>query len=364
MTKVTTKTKKADLINEAIERNLFSNSKEASVHTKKELYDIIISADKLRDERIASEQNQFQQVVVNETNAKPKKRTLPKENDNNLIEKGIVEKEVINGNNNEVTSSIELQRQVENTDEFVDTETVDSIVATIEALKKDNVIKAKTLEQMQAKLNESHTTNNKLEEQLRILRKEINNFKLKYKQMYTEIISISNLMATTTSNEMLTFWDSLNTWLDNFIPEDGDLSVRFDMRKLIDNANNTKSLNENDYIGEHISFSNGEAIMPDGVSKRMFKKYKIWYDDVNEWVSYVVDELSRLKKMKNQKIQKKTRISLLNDLKSWYAEWAENCDDNIVDMVEETMMDLLNGKIDKIKTLSYFVAIIDELEFV
>ena len=191
--------------------------------------------------------------------------------------------------------------------------------------------------------------------------------KLRQKQMYTDIISIANQMAATKDENMVGIWELLNKWLDKFVPADGDISVRFDMNKLIADAKKAdegKVDEDTDYEGSNVSFINGEVVCPDGVKKKVFKEYKAWCDDCKEYIDYTIEQLDAIGKAKSKAKSKELRKELMADLKEWYGDWADTCESDVVEMVEETMFGLLNHNLSVDMAMSYLVEIVDELDLV
>lgn len=246
-------------------------------------------------------------------------------------------------------------------------EQVNAIVATMEGLHKDNIEKDKALKEAQGKIKSASDMCDKLDRELKVVRKAEADTKLRQKQMYTDIISIANQMAATKDENMVGIWELLNKWFDKFVPADGDISVRFDMNKLIADAKKAdegKVDEDTDYEGSNVSFINGEVVCPDGVKKKVFKEYKAWCDDCKEYIDYTIEQLDAIGKAKSKAKSKELRKELMADLKEWYGDWADTCESDVVEMVEETMFGLLNHNLSVDMAMSYLVAIVDELDLV
>ena len=80
--------------------------------------------------------------------------------------------------------------------------------------------------------------------------------------------------------------------------------------------------------------------------------------------SYTIEQLDAIGKAKSKAKSKELRKELMADLKEWYGDWADTCESDVVEMVEETMFGLLNHNLSVDMAMSYLVAIVDKLDLV
>lgn len=205
------------------------------------------------------------------------------------------------------------------------------------------------------------------------------NFELnkKHKTDANEFANVINSIANTKDVQLLPIWSVVKTCFDKLF---GDVNneintVVLDMEKLIqqcpvDGKPEDESVQEQEgvdvseynYEGIHISYIDGKSEKPDKCSQKQYKEYMAWYDDAQEWVEYIAESVEAIEDIVGGKTQQKKRKELESEIREWYDDWYESCDEITVDMVKATVEQLLVDA-DVHKAMSDLTAIIDELEF-
>lgn len=247
-----------------------------------------------------------------------------------------------------------------------DKKTADMIIASFNALKIE--------------LDQTHKDNDELKAKVRKLESEVSGKQKREVTVHDELVNLMNKIANTKDEKYVWVWKALNTFVSTKLARTEESPIVLDIEKLIIEESirmreeadaqrileekRAKALEEDTmYEGEHISYIDGAVVKPDGVKKKTFNAYKVWTDDCEEWVDYVIEQLAEIDKQKVIPKRKKAINALKSELEGWYDEWAEACDADEIDMVTDIMLELVDSKVkNRDKAMSNLVAIIDGLE--
>lgn len=247
-----------------------------------------------------------------------------------------------------------------------DKKTADMIIASFNALKIE--------------LDQAHKDNNELKVKVRKLESKIDSKVKREVAIHDELVNFMNKIANTKDEKYVWIWKELNTFVSTKLTRVEKSPIVLDIEKLIIEESirmreeadaqrileekKAKALEEDTmYEGEHISYIDGEVVKPDGVKKKVFNAYKVWTDDCEEWVDYVIEQSDEINKQKIIPKRKKAINALKSELDGWYDEWAEACDADEIDMVTNIMIELVDSKVkNRDKAMSNLVAIVDGLE--
>lgn len=247
-----------------------------------------------------------------------------------------------------------------------DKKTADMIIASFNALKIE--------------LDQTHKDNDELKAKVRKLESEASGKQRREVTIHDELVNLMNKIANTKDEKYVWVWKELNTFVSTKLARTEESPIVLDIEKLIIEESirmreeadaqrileekRAKALEEDTmYEGEHISYIDGEVVKPDGVKKKVFNAYKVWTDDCEEWVDYVIEQLAEIDKQKVIPKRKKAINALKSELDGWYDEWAEACDADEMDMVTDIMLELVDSKVkNRDKAMSNLVAIVDGLE--
>lgn len=403
MLKVTTKTKKEDLITAAMERNLVASREEAEKLTTKELYDMV----KAFDNRKFGVNNT---QTVNEESAKVsggKKKLPPRKN---KAEKVATEQtaEVVETKKAEPDVAEEVA-VIPKSDDVVETETPketepekvveeksenesgEANVTPIEENGSDVSEESNVDEEEEELKNHIIAVIDSLTTELEVSRKELDEVKAENKKLtnsisraqkknddiYNEFVTMMNKVANTKDEHLVWVWKLLSDFSRRLQHSDNSPIV-LDIEKLIIEQNirlreeqelaeklareKEKALKEDSmYEGKNISYIDGGAMKPDGVKKKVFKEYLVWYEDCYSWITYILEQLKEFDKIINLKNRNKSVKELKAEVETWYDEWTETCDETVTEMVADIVNTFFEDRLVD-KALSNLVALIDELE--
>lgn len=247
-----------------------------------------------------------------------------------------------------------------------DKKTADMIIASFGALKVE--------------LDEVRKDNDELKAKVRNLEADAKGVERREVGIHDELVNFMNKLANTKDEKYVWVWKELNSIVSIKLPRTEESPIVLDIEKLIiedsirmrEEAEAQRILEEKKakameedtmYEGENVSYIDGKVVKPDGVKKRAFNAYKVWTDDCEEWVDYVIEKLAEADKQKVIPKRKKAIAYLKSELKDWYDEWAEACDEDAIDMVKDIMDELISSKSrNRDKAMSNLVAIVDGLE--
>lgn len=403
MLKVTTKTKKEDLITAAMERNLVASREEAEKLTTKELYDMV----KAFDNRKFGVNNT---QTVNEESAKVsggKKKLPPRKN---KAEKVATEQaaEVVETKKAEPDVAEEVA-VIPKSDDVVETETPKETepekVVEEKSENESGETNATPIEENGSDVSEESSVDEEEEElknhiiavidslttELEVSRKELDEVKAENKKLtnnisraqkknddiYNEFVTMMNKVANTKDEHLVWVWKLLSDFSRRLQHSDNSPIV-LDIEKLIIEQNirlreeqelaeklareKEKALKEDSmYEGKNISYIDGGAMKPDGVKKKVFKEYLVWYEDCYSWITYILEQLKEFDKIINLKKRNKSVKDLKAEVETWYDEWTETCDETVTEMVTDIVNTFFEDRLVD-KALSNLVALIDELE--
>lgn len=256
-----------------------------------------------------------------------------------------------------------------------DKKTADMIIASFNVLKIE--------------LDQAHKDNDELKAKVRKLEGEVSNKTRREVTIHDELVNFMNKIANTKDEKYVWVWKELNTFVSTKLARTEESPIVLDIEKLIieesirmrEETDARRILEEkkaraleNDtiYEGDHISYINSDVVKPKGVKNKTFKEYMVWYDECVEWVDYVIGKLKEFNSIVIKKKYKDAVDGLISELDEWYQSgWYDaDCDDEIVDMVADIMIELAHsGKGEDFnyardKALSNLVAVVDGLELV
>lgn len=414
--KVTTKTLKADMVKAAIERNIFSDAKEADKYSQKALYKMIKEHDELAV-TLSAESKEVKKPVANESKKEGAKADVPKKESNQKIvdikkgskkDKGNKKPKESSGFNAVISpeQAKELISQINNGNandsgqkkadkaDKGKSKRSDAVVnnddeQTPEQKKIANDI-VKTFVNLKAQLEALHLENEELKKKNLKMQSAVDN-RMHYEDgLYNELIQTMNKIANTRKEENVWVWTTLFEFSKKFSHStDAELPMVLDIKKLIIDdvarkreeaeiaeqlAIEKEKAMEADamYEGIHISYINGEAVKPDGMKKKDYKVFEGWYEDSDSWVTYILDTIAKADEDIIIGRRKKAMRDLEKELDGWYDEWYNGLKedagitkkrdlDQVVDMVKEVITDLFEYR-DRDKALSNLTAIIDDLD--
>lgn len=407
MLKVTTKTKKEFLIVAAMERNLFSDKSDAEKLTAKELYEAVKAWDNKKFETVGSGEKKPKKlpprkkdVAKEEEKVPTAYREIPDDKNVNAdvvkeepkvdveVEVAQNTEEVVSGSDvenaeatpieksesneqtpEEVSDSIP-EEQTEQSDEHKseeeeEAEIVNHIIASFNLLKTE-------LEVSNKDLDASKSECKKLNNQLSRIEKRNN-------EVYVEFVNLMNKVANTKDEKYIWIWQLLKEFSRKLSHMD-NTPIVLDIEKLIIEENvrlreekelqekiereKQKALEEDKlYEGTNISYIDGKAVQPDGVKKKVYKEYYVWFADCKEWVDYILESLVEADSIINLKKRAKVVKDLKNEVETWYDEWNETCDETVTEMVADIINTFFEDRnVDK--AMSNLTALVDELDLV
>lgn len=350
MMKVTTKTKKADLIEMAMELTIFPDVKSEELeakYTAKDLY--------LKIKQYLAENQTAVETEIS-TTSEPVAQDVPTVPVNAENANIASEATPVSNVSEEVAATKTTTSEPSNEGDQM---LINSIVAGYEALT--------------AKLVEVNEENKKLNARLARYTK-------RDSDIYNSYVDMMNKVASTKDPKLVWAW----TMLKDFSKKLGkceNTAIILDIEKLIleesirireeqelqarlEQQQSDAAYAEVTYdSGTHINYINGKAAIPVGVKKSVYKEYLTWYEDCFDWVTYIVDELTTIGKLTLVKKQKAQIKDLHNNVETWIESWVETCDDDTVDMVRGIVDSLFADKHTE-KAMSNLVALIDELDLV
>lgn len=408
MLKVTTKTKKEFLIVAAMERNLFSDKSEAEKLTAKELYEVVKAWDNKKFETVGSGEKKPKKLPPRKKDVAKEDEKLPiaekiESNDNKNVNADVVKEEpkvdvevevaqnteeVVSGSDVENAESTPIEKsesneqapeevsdsipeeQTEQSDEHKseeeeEAEIVNHIIASFNLLKTE-------LEVSNKDLDASKSECKKLNNQLSRIEKRNN-------EVYVEFVNLMNKVANTKDEKYIWIWQLLKEFSRKLSHMD-NTPIVLDIEKLIIEENvrlreekelqekiereKQKALEEDKlYEGINISYIDGKAVQPDGVKKKVYKEYYVWFADCKEWVDYILESLVEADSIINLKKRAKVVKDLKNEVETWYDEWNETCDETVTEMVADIINTFFEDRnVDK--AMSNLTALVDELDLV
>lgn len=271
------------------------------------------------------------------------------------------------GHNGKQESDLKADEQATTVEQDAeDKKTADMIIASFNVLKIE--------------LDQTHKDNDELKAKIRKLEGEVSAKARREVTIHDGLVNFMNKIANTKDEKYVWVWKELNTFVSTKLARTEESPIVLDIEKLIIEESirmreeadarrileekRSKALEEDTmYEGVNVSYIDGEVVKPDGVKKKVFNAYKVWTDDCEEWVDYVIEQLAEIDKQKVIPKRKKAINALKSELDGWHDEWAETCDANEVEMVTDIMLELVDSKVrNRDKAMSNLVAIVDGLE--
>ena len=407
---VTTKTKKDDLVNIAIQMKLIESIEEANKLTSKELYTLIkgkevveakpneaevvsSQSDGITDEMVAKLNEHFNGGVDKKTGRRPLPKKEKGSNVINIEQKVDTESDVVAKPVEPIESSEKEVAEEQNTVESEvvvtqDVETSEDNKYKSEEVERNKIINSFVL--LKGKCDELTNKNKILEKEKMQISSKLENMERKYNNFYNGIVDILNKLANTKEERYIWVCTLLSEYLKAHPNDNAPLVL--DIRKLIladdirnreekelldefaveKNNKGAKQIKtkvsedeideDTEYVGDNISYIKGKIVKGKNINKKTFNDYKDWCLDAKEWVEYTLSELEDVDKTKSENKKATILKSLNTELKKWYKDWVGcGCDSDTIDMVKSVFSELMSDR-DEDVALSNLVCIIDELD--